>query len=215
MVNVPLSGFPPEFDARCSKCRSPNLHFTNERHPFVWGQQELHLRCFLCGTVKYGEAAIRAVLDPQLKVWEEEQVAARERAREEAERQAREAERQAREAERQAREAAQAQEEAERQAAQEKATLAPVCAWEGCTMPALGRSKYCSRTCSNNNAHARAKARRAAEALEAALAETPVQEPSRGVVLAELVPGARRTVLYRRAHFLPHLPSHHAGTVTG
>jgi hypothetical protein len=214
MVNVPLSGFPPEFDARCSKCRSPNLHFTNERHPFVWGQQELHLRCFLCGTVKYGEAAIRAVLDPQLKVWEEEQVAARERAREEAERQAREvAVRE--EAERQAREVAQAQEEAARQAAQEKAAPAPVCAWEGCTKSALGRSKYCSRTCSNNNARARAKARCAEASLEAVYTKALAQEPSRGVVLVELMVEARRTVLYRRAHFLPHLPSHHAGTVTG
>ena len=38
----------------------------------------------------------------------------------------------------------------------------PVCAWEGCANPVTGASKYCSRTCSNNNARARYKARHTA-----------------------------------------------------
>jgi hypothetical protein len=35
-----------------------------------------------------------------------------------------------------------------------------LCAWEGCKNPTTTQSKYCSRKCSNNNARARAAARK-------------------------------------------------------
>ena len=37
-----------------------------------------------------------------------------------------------------------------------------VCAWHECDSPATGKSKYCSRNCSNKNARARYKARKVA-----------------------------------------------------
>lgn len=37
-----------------------------------------------------------------------------------------------------------------------------VCAWHECNSPATGKSKYCSRNCSNKNARARYKARKVA-----------------------------------------------------
>lgn len=42
------------------------------------------------------------------------------------------------------------------------AAEAETCAWEGCEEPARESSKYCSRRCSNKNARARYKARKAA-----------------------------------------------------
>jgi len=42
------------------------------------------------------------------------------------------------------------------------------CAWAGCPNDHTTNSKYCSRTCSDRNAHAREKARKAATARPAA-----------------------------------------------
>ena len=70
----------------------------------------------------------------------------------------------------------------------------PMCAWTGCANHATPNSKYCSRTCSNNNAHARYKARRAATP-PAPLALAPARGGME--VNAEL----RKEVLARKARY--------------
>ena len=65
----------------------------------------------------------------------------------------------------------------------------PMCAWTGCANHATPSSKYCSRTCSNNNARARYAARRA---------ELPAPAPeAKGEVNAEL----RKAMLARKARY--------------
>ena len=199
MAVVPLSGFPPEFRACCFKCGAHSVHFSQSRHSFMWGQSEWQFNCFVCGSVKYGEVAIRQVFDPQLKLWERKQAEEREAqerlavlAREEAARAQRLLELALqREAERAAEEARLAREEVERMAV--VADKGTPCAWEGCGNPASGASKYCSRTCSNNNARARYKARRATPP------PTPMVSTHEGgeAVDAEL----RKAVLSRKAHY--------------
>lgn len=49
------------------------------------------------------------------------------------------------------------------------------CAWEGCKNPTTMQSKYCSRKCSNNNARARAAARKEQTPDQAAPAGEPAE----------------------------------------
>jgi hypothetical protein len=213
MAAVPLSGFPPEFRVRCFKCNASNVHFSQSRHPFMWGKAEVQFNCYICGSVKYGEVAIRQVFEPLLKLWEREQAEEKEAqerlaalAREEAERalQREREEREREEAARLAREveaarlraeqdvqAEQARKEKERAVLPPATTVAPLCAWQECSNPAASASKYCSRACSNNNARARYKARHSASLL------FPVASDSGEGVDAEL----RKAVLSRKAHY--------------
>lgn len=73
MASVPLDGFPPEFLPRCPKCDGVSLHFQRTRHPFMWGSTDLQVSCYTCGTVKYGEPAVRQVFEPQLERWHQRQ----------------------------------------------------------------------------------------------------------------------------------------------
>ena len=66
----------------------------------------------------------------------------------------------------------------------------PMCAWTGCANHATPTSKYCSRTCSNNNARARYAARRAE-------LPAPAPEAKGEVANAEL----RKEVLARKARY--------------
>lgn len=209
MASVPLTGFPPEFQARCFKCSSSSVHFLSVRHPFMWGQREWGFKCYTCGSVKYGDAAIRGVFEPLLKAWETAQIeekAAQERLavllQEERERVLRE-----REAALLAEEARLARKEAERARRKEqKCAAGTLCAMAGCGNRALLKSKYCSRACSNRNAHARAKGR------QALLPPKPKTTTPKREVVVEAGLSPRQALLYRKAHYLP---SHHSGTVTG
>ena len=73
MASVPLDGFPPEFTPHCPKCDGVSLQFQRTRHPFMWGSTDLQVSCYTCGTVKYGEPAVRQVFEPQLERWHQRQ----------------------------------------------------------------------------------------------------------------------------------------------
>ena len=69
MAAVPLAGFDPAFIPQCPKCAGSSLHFQKTRHPYMWGKDDLQVHCYTCGTVKYGEVALRQVFEPQLARW--------------------------------------------------------------------------------------------------------------------------------------------------
>lgn len=60
-----------------------------------------------------------------------------------------------------------AEETARRLREEQEAALQKKCAWPECEKEHTPTSKYCSRTCSDKNAHARAKERKAAAAFSA------------------------------------------------
>lgn len=220
MAVVPIDGFPQYFQPHCPKCESTNLHFQRIRHPFMWGASEVQMSCYICGTVKYGEPAIRQVLEPQLATWDQRQQEAQDLQaaleRERVERREREA-REREEYKRQERERHEAVERRRerlkvRREAFAAATSAeppvqvtppvpeppvpepPVvgkeCAWHECSQPARPNSLYCSRVCNNRNAHARDKARKMAARAEGA-ASTPAPLPSK----------LRDSILARKAQY--------------
>lgn len=128
-------GHESTFVPRCPKCLSKSIHMLREPHPIRWGEKEIQMSCYTCGTVKYGEAAIREALDPQYEAWllDRDRIL---RAQREA---------------RVLRERASAL----------RSDLVPesICAWRTCDSPSRSGSKYCSRNCSNKNARARYRAR--------------------------------------------------------
>ena len=73
MPGVPFSGFDPAFSPRCPKCDNPSVHFQRTRHPYMWGRDDLQAHCYVCGTVKYGEKALRQVFEPQHAHWQQRQ----------------------------------------------------------------------------------------------------------------------------------------------
>jgi hypothetical protein len=122
------------------------------------GEPDMIFHCRTCGTRIYGPekvkglvaahaAAVQAAAEREQKRLEEDRRWLREKEEQEL------AEKKAKEAERK---------KALRAAAMEKEILAAAkCAWPPCPNDHTMTSKYCSRVCSNKNAHARAKSKKA------------------------------------------------------
>ena len=70
----------------------------------------------------------------------------------------------------------------------------PMCAWTGCANHATPTSKYCSRTCNNHNAHARAYAR-------AGLVATKPKKAKKAKDAKKATGQLRKEVLARKAHY--------------
>ena len=172
MPGVPLSGFDPSFPPRCPKCDSSSVHFQRTRHSYLWGKADMEADCYVCGWVKYGETALRQAFEPQVERWKQRQ-----------------------------HEAAVQREEARLRAEEEREAptvlaVGAKCAYPRCHNRARPNSKYCSRTCSNNNARARHAARRAATPPPPHPLPLPAPE-AKGEVNAEL----RKAALARKAHY--------------
>ena len=153
----------------CPKCSSRATHISYPRHPWMSGQNDEVLICVTCGTRVYGPERVGPLRDAELarQRREEERLAVdREMLRLaiEAEQKAAEAARKAEEEAQIKRQEEQAQQKkAARRAALEAEILRNAkCAWPPCENDHTMTSRYCSRTCSNKNAHAREKAKKEA-----------------------------------------------------
>ena len=73
MPSIPLDHFPAEFNARCFKCGSSNVHFNFTKHPWLWTKLEIQYSCRMCGTSGYGEDNVVAKFSSQLDTWRREQ----------------------------------------------------------------------------------------------------------------------------------------------
>ena len=156
----------------CPKCGNRSTHLSYPRHPWMAGTIDEVLSCTVCGTRVYGPErvdALRVAEAARLKAIEDERDAVLIAARkaEEAEKR-----RQKKELERVAAEAAKA-EAARKKAAYLAAMEADIyarakCRWASCPNDHTTTSLYCSRTCSNKNAHAREKAKQLAAKAEKA-----------------------------------------------
>ena len=150
----------------CPKCGNRSTHLSYPRHPWMSGKNDEVLSCSICGTRVYGPERVGALLaaeEARLQAIEDER-----NAESLAARKAEEAEhrRQKKELERVAAEAAK-QEAARKKAAYLAAMEADIyarakCRWPPCPNDHTTTSLYCSRTCSNKNAHAREKAKQQA-----------------------------------------------------
>ena len=165
----------------CPKCGNRSTHLSYPRHPWMSGKNDEVLSCSVCGTRVYGPERVGALLEAEtarLKAIEDERnaesIAAKKAEEAEKRRQKKEKARVAEEAAKAAAEAA--AEAAQQEAARKKAAyLAAMeadiyarakCRWAPCPNDHTTTSLYCSRTCSNKNAHAREKAKQlAAKAL--------------------------------------------------
>lgn len=158
----------------CPKCGNRSTHLSYPRHPWMSGKNDEVLSCSICGTRVYGPERVGALLaaeEARLQAIEDarnaESLAAKKA--EEAEQR-----RQKKELERAAAEAAK-QEAARKKAAYLAAMEADIyarakCRWPSCPNDHTTTSLYCSRACSNKNAHAREKAKQqAAKAAKAAV----------------------------------------------
>ena len=158
----------------CPKCGNRSTHLSYPRHPWMSGKNDEVLSCSICGTRVYGPERVGALLaaeEARLQAIEDarnaESLAAKKA--EEAEQR-----RQKKELERAAAEAAK-QEAARKKAAYLAAMEADIyarakCRWPPCPNDHTTTSLYCSRACSNKNAHAREKAKQqAAKAAKAAV----------------------------------------------
>lgn len=149
----------------CPKCKSRSTHVALGRHLWLPEPDEI-LVCATCGTRVYGrerveplrQAVMAALLAEEERKQEERRAFER----------ALEAERRERAAgEKAAAEAAAAEAARKKRLARAAALEAEIlqnakCAWLSCENDHTMTSKYCSRTCSDRNAHARAKERRLA-----------------------------------------------------
>lgn len=156
----------------CPKCRSRSTHVSYPRHPWMSGKNDEVLICVTCGNRIYGPERVQP-----LREAEEARLAAiarREAEDREALGRAIEAEKRQRAeeaaaAEAEAKRAADERRAAARRAAMETEIYARAkCQWPPCPNDHTTTSRYCSRTCSNKNAHAREKAKK--EAAKAAAA---------------------------------------------
>ena len=156
----------------CPKCGNRSTHLSYPRHPWMAGTIDEVLSCTVCGTRVYGPKrvdALRVAETARLKAIEDERdaVLIATRKADEAEKR-----RQKKELERVAAEAAKA-EAARKKAAYLAAMEADIyarakCRWAPCPNDHTTTSLYCSRTCSNKNAHAREKAKQLAAKAEKA-----------------------------------------------
>jgi dTMP kinase len=149
----------------CPKCKSRATYITTSRHPWLPEPDEI-LVCSTCGTRVYGRERVAPLREAVLvaerleEARREEERVALQRAIEE-ERAARAAAEKA--AADTAAKAAAEQKKAARRAALEAEILRNAkCAWPPCENDHTMTSRYCSRTCSNKNAHAREKAKKEA-----------------------------------------------------
>lgn len=158
----------------CPKCGNRSTHLSYPRHPWMSGKNDEVLSCSICGTRVYGPERVGALLaaeEARLKAIEDERNAVSLAAKKAEEAEQR---RQKKELERAAAEAAK-QEAARKKAAYLAAMEADIyarakCRWPPCPNDHTTTSLYCSRTCSNKNAHAREKAKQqAAKAAKAAV----------------------------------------------
>jgi hypothetical protein len=156
----------------CPKCKSHSTHISRTRSPYIGHEADLIFHCVTCGTRVYGPDKVKALVAQYEAVVQaarerEEQLLAEERrwkAEQEEKRAAEAAERLA--LKKAAMEAS--RKEARRKAVEEEILRNAKCAWPPCENDHTMTSRYCSRTCSNKNAHAREKAKK--EAAKAATA---------------------------------------------
>ena len=162
----------------CPKCGNRSTHLSYPRHPWMSGKNDEVLSCSICGTRVYGPERVGALLaaeEARLQAIEDERNAESLAAKKAEEAEQR---RQKKELERVAAEAAK-QEAARKKAAYLEAMEADIyarakCRWAPCPNDHTTTSLYCSRTCSNKNAHAREKAKQqAAKAAKAVRANSP------------------------------------------
>ena len=150
----------------CPKCGNRSTHLSYPRHPWMSGKNDEVLSCTVCGTRVYGPERVGALLaaeEARLQAIEDERNAVSLAAKKEAEAEQR---RQKKELARVAAEAAKA-EVARKKAAYLAAMEADIyarakCRWPPCPNDHTTTSLYCSRTCSNKNAHARERAKQLA-----------------------------------------------------
>ena len=150
----------------CPKCGNRSTHLSYPRHPWMSGKNDEVLSCSICGTRVYGPERVGALLaaeEARLQAIEDERNAVSLAAKKEAEAEQR---RQKKELARVAAEAAKA-EVARKKAAYLAAMEADIyarakCRWPPCQNDHTTTSLYCSRTCSNKNAHARERAKQLA-----------------------------------------------------
>ena len=150
----------------CPKCGNRSTHLSYPRHPWMSGKNDEVLSCTVCGTRVYGPERVGALLaaeEARLQAIEDERNAVSLAAKKEAEAEQR---RQKKELARVAAEAAKA-EVARKKAAYLAAMEADLyarakCRWPPCQNDHTTTSLYCSRTCSNKNAHARERAKQLA-----------------------------------------------------
>lgn len=218
MGAVPLDGFPADFRPRCPKCKSQALEFTVTRHPYVWGKGDITCSCYACGLKKYGEMAVRQAFNDQLQNWQVEydaEKALRDKEREEkkaahrfylaAKQRERTAQLQVKEQEARAERQRNLEwlEQIRREAMKPKETVVfqptptpeKKCNWATCENPAKPNSMYCSRVCSNKNAHARAAERRKS------LATKSVSELDQQPEIKKVDKKKRNAILKRKAHY--------------
>ena len=147
----------------CPKCKSRSTHIALSRSPYIGTEPDMIFHCVTCGTRVYGPDKVRALVAHheaivQAEREREERLLAEERrwrAEQEAKQAAEEAARlNAQKAVRDA-----ARKEARRKATEEEILRKAKCAWPPCPNDHTMTSRYCSRTCSNKNAHAREKAK--------------------------------------------------------
>ena len=156
----------------CPKCGNRSTHLSYPRHPWMSGKNDEVLSCTVCGTRVYGPERVGALLaaeEARLQAIEDERNAVSLAAKKEAEAEQR---RQKKELARVAAEAAKA-EVARKKASYLAAMEADIyarakCRWPPCQNDHTTTSLYCSRTCSNKNAHAREKAKQLAAKAEKA-----------------------------------------------
>ena len=139
------------FRPYCPKCKSTHIDVVTVRG---WGKSDQCMTCHICGTQRYGTENIQQLFLAQQNEWqleqmEEERLAIALRDKRIAHYRAE-----------------QAKKEKERLAPFVVPTPIPIialqdkCAWADCSSTRSSKSKYCSRACSNKNAHARERERK-------------------------------------------------------
>ena len=156
----------------CPKCSSRTTHVSISRSPYMGAGADMIFHCRTCGTRIYGPEKVQALVaahQAAVQAAQEREEKRKEEERRWLELQA-EAERIQKEAAAKAAKAAAdaARREARRKAAEAEIMSKAKCAWPPCQNDHTMTSRYCSRTCSNKNAHAREKAKKEASKVQSA-----------------------------------------------